>query len=216
MVTDLSVDRAVEKGEARHEQNDMGVGAQQRRDIAEHLIDTAKDWEDANAEVIKMQDEYMASLARTTEATAAAAASHNGQVEGMAGPWHALKGAVNQAAAAIKLAMPKDMDWGTAYAHAGAAGLMKHPGMGGLMPTNFYKGFAGGTDGYENFGSGTPVMLHGWEKVTPRGAGNGGDTIHVNVSGVLLSNNPAARDELRRFIGETLTDGIKRSRKFSY
>lgn len=30
-------------------------------------------------------------------------------------------------------------------------------------------GYATGTDGYENFGAGTPVMLHGWEKVTPLG-----------------------------------------------
>ncbi|HXG69526.1 MAG TPA: hypothetical protein VNJ04_02825 [Gemmatimonadaceae bacterium] len=34
-------------------------------------------------------------------------------------------------------------------------------------------GFAGGTRGYQNFGSGTPVMLHGWEKVTPLGKDSG-------------------------------------------
>lgn len=41
-------------------------------------------------------------------------------------------------------------------------------------------GFATGTNGYQNFGTGTPVMLHGWEKVTPKGkveGANTGDTI---------------------------------------
>jgi TP901 family phage tail tape measure protein len=46
-------------------------------------------------------------------------------------------------------------------------------------------GYKYGTDGYENFGKGTLAMLHGWEKVTPRGAqeemGRGRQTIIIEV-----------------------------------
>jgi len=53
--------------------------------------------------------------------------------------------------------------------------------------------YATGTRGYEYFGSGKLVRLHGWEKVTPltssasASAGGGGLTIHVN--------NPSVRDD---------------------
>lgn len=40
----------------------------------------------------------------------------------------------------------------------------KDPVTGRTLP-----GYKTGTEGYEYFGSGTPVMLHGWEKVTPFG-----------------------------------------------
>lgn len=38
---------------------------------------------------------------------------------------------------------------------------------------------------------------------------------NVNVSGVLLSNNPSAREELRSFMSEIIGDGVKLSRKIS-
>lgn len=42
-------------------------------------------------------------------------------------------------------------------------------GLPGGIPTPTLPQFSEGTHGYQNFGAGTPVMLHGWEKVTPLG-----------------------------------------------
>src|SRR3990167_3783308 len=51
--------------------------------------------------------------------------------------------------------------------------------------------FAGGTDGYQWFGSGTPALLHGWEKVTPLGKDGGGVTL---APGAIVINYPIASD----------------------
>jgi hypothetical protein len=52
-------------------------------------------------------------------------------------------------------------------------------------PGGGLEGFQHGTDGYRNFGAGTPVMLHGWEAVVPREA--------ASTAGVpLLGSGPAA------------------------
>ncbi|HXG69670.1 MAG TPA: hypothetical protein VNJ04_03550 [Gemmatimonadaceae bacterium] len=56
-------------------------------------------------------------------------------------------------------------------------------------------GFATGTDGYQNFGAGTPVMLHGWEKVTPKGSGGGdGTIINVHVNAPVANPAQAGRE----------------------
>src|SRR3990167_987122 len=66
--------------------------------------------------------------------------------------------------------------------------------------------FAGGTDGYQWFGSGTPALLHGWEKVTPLGKDGGGVTL---APGAIVINYPIASDaralqELARLVGRAL------------
>ncbi|HXG70386.1 MAG TPA: hypothetical protein VNJ04_07215 [Gemmatimonadaceae bacterium] len=62
------------------------------------------------------------------------------------------------------------------------------PDFSGFGPS--LPGFTGGTNGYQNFGSGTPVMLHGWEKVTPLGrSGSAGGGISVQI------NNPVVREQ---------------------
>lgn len=59
-------------------------------------------------------------------------------------------------------AIPRHVDVEVDYHENGRPG-----GDGGGDPNA--PGFAGGTQGYRYFGSGTMVKLHGWEKVTPRG-----------------------------------------------
>lgn len=185
-----------------------------------------KAWEDQSAflaeqaaEQTKTLDAYVADLHKTKDDTV-------GAVDTMSGAWRRY----GQAAAdAIKVAVPRDFDWAGAYR---AAGLFTQDISGALSGSTFgmartfstpmrsggaIPGFAGGTNGFQDFGSGTLVTLHGREKVTPWGADEGGGAVvNVNVSGVLLSNNPAAKEELRRYIDDSVTTGIKRSRKFSY
>jgi hypothetical protein len=118
-------------------------------------------------------------------------------------------------------------DWIAAYNAAGIgsgsefSGLLAHGGVAAPMgiATGRWRpeGFAGGTDGYQYFGAGTPAILHGWEKVTPKGAGGGegASVVSVNMSGLLISSSPAGREEVRRLVNDTIASGIKRSRKFS-
>jgi hypothetical protein len=57
----------------------------------------------------------------------------------------------------------------------------------GFSPTGSpveLEGYAKGTEGFRNFGRGTPVMLHGWEAVVPResSAGGGGGVFDAVAS----------------------------------
>jgi len=94
---------------------------------------------------------------------------------------------------------------------------------GGFLPPSegAYKmeSYQGGTDGYKNFGAGTPVMLHGWEAVVPReqssgafatvsGGPVGGGVGTINVGGITLA--PATVDEawLRRGGARQIADAV--------
>lgn len=71
---------------------------------------------------------------------------------------------------------------------------------GNLSGDSGLPGYANGTNGYEYFGAGTKVMLHGWEKVTPLGAeGSGSPSLTIHI------HNPSVRDD--RDIDE-LTEAI--------
>jgi len=48
--------------------------------------------------------------------------------------------------------------------------------------------YATGTDGYVNFGKGTPVMLHGWEAVVPKGDSASLATV---AGGAMAAGSPA-------------------------
>jgi len=65
-------------------------------------------------------------------------------------------------------------------------------------------GFAEGTNGYQNFGAGTPVMLHGWEAVVPRGEAAPGTTIVINAQGALF-DSPSDLQRLADRVNEALT-----------
>lgn len=58
-------------------------------------------------------------------------------------------------------------------------------------PTIPMEGYQEGTHGFKNFGSGTPVMLHGWEAVVPREESTGGAAF-ATVQGGGLAVTPAA------------------------
>jgi hypothetical protein len=177
------------------------------------LIDNTATWETELQTQQQLQDENDARIAASIAETARQQKEASDQ---MVGGWRAVTAAK---AEAFQLNVPKGFSFTKAYRDAGLF-VSERGGelMGAHTPFTDYPSFASGTDGYQNFGTGTPAMLHGWEKVTPLGAAEGGGAggaVVVNVSGVLLSNNPAAREELRRFVSETLTDSLKRSRKFS-
>ncbi len=55
------------------------------------------------------------------------------------------------------------------------------PGGGEAPEVPGENSFAGGTNGYRNFGSGQWVKLHGWEKVTPMGRESGPVVVEVPV-----------------------------------
>ena len=85
---------------------------------------------------------------------------------------------------------------------------------GATQPLQSYQG---GTDGFKNFGAGTPVMLHGWEAVVPRGEANatvssGGasplaaaaPTVIVNAQGAFF-DTPDSLQRLAEKVSTALT-----------
>jgi hypothetical protein len=85
------------------------------------------------------------------------------------------------------------------------------------------EGFQGGTDGFRNFGKGTPVMLHGWEAVIPREAasqgggalpaGGGGPTIIINAQGAFF-DTPESQQRLADKVSAALTSKYGLSNKY--
>jgi hypothetical protein len=65
-------------------------------------------------------------------------------------------------------------------------------------------GFANGTNGFQNFGAGTPVMLHGWEKVTPLSGGSAGGPAQVIR---VYSTLQVGRRQLGETVSEVLLGG---------
>lgn len=66
------------------------------------------------------------------------------------------------------------------------------------------------------------VGEQGPELFQPRSSGNivpngqlGNTTIHINMSGLLLANNQGAKEDMKRYITEIISDGMMRSRKVS-
>ena len=80
------------------------------------------------------------------------------------------------------------------------------------LPGVVGKRFAGesfqhGTDGFQNFGSGTPAMLHGWEAVVPRGQGApaaAGTSIVINAQGAFF-DTPDSLQRLANKVSDALT-----------
>jgi hypothetical protein len=75
------------------------------------------------------------------------------------------------------------------------------------------EGYQHGTNGFRNFGAGTPVMLHGWEAVVPMdessagsggvGGGVGGTTVNVDARGAFFST-PGDEQRLALVIEQAL------------
>ena len=120
-----------------------------------------------------------ASEQRIAEMGAKVPAEHGQMTNTMIGHWKQYQAAAD---AAIKISVPPGFDWTGAYRTAGGgAGMIAHGSIGGILQAPSMRSFQRGTHGYENFGSGTPAMLHGWEKVTPRGSGGEGVTVNVAI-----------------------------------
>jgi hypothetical protein len=69
-----------------------------------------------------------------------------------------------------------------------------------------FPGFAGGTHGqFLDFGAGTPVMLHGRERVMTEseGRGGGGDTININMAGAFVG--AGAEREMEALISKSIS-----------
>jgi hypothetical protein len=113
--------------------------------------------------------------------------------------------------------MPRSVDVDVTYRTRGTIGMAE-----GL------EGFARGTDGFQNFGAGTPVMLHGWEAVVPRdqavpgllsggGGASSGDTaivINVNAQGAFF-DTPGSLQQLASKVEDALNarHGLTRKRR---
>ena len=46
-------------------------------------------------------------------------------------------------------------------------------------------------------------------------AQNKGTTVNVHMGGMLISSNPAAESEMRRWVQDAVFEGVRSSRKFS-
>jgi len=78
------------------------------------------------------------------------------------------------------------------------------------------EGFARGSGGFRDFGAGTPVMLHGVERVVPRGEDAGGSQVSVNVNAQgAFFDTPVSRQRLAELIRASVGDELRRTRRLN-
>jgi hypothetical protein len=116
-------------------------------------------------------------------------------------PSAAEKGAagIQNAFASRKVTIPVEYDYGdgppTAHPHAAPE-------------------YARGTDGFVNFGKGTPVILHGWEAVVPRDAANatvtGGGAATALGGGMMTVIVEADGRQLSRIVAPFIPGEVRR------
>jgi len=158
-------------------------------------------WSDTFKESIAYADEAAELTAKALEAQAAgAAAATSGFQQTTA--------AAREAAAAIAILVPLGTSITEAYRDAGlfvndAASPLQGKGVR-RSGTHAALSFANGSNGYQDFGSGTPAMLHGVEKVVPLGkSGGDGATVHITVNASGL-DSPAARQAIADQIDQVM------------
>jgi hypothetical protein len=127
--------------------------------------------------------------------------------------------------------MPRNIDVGVSYVDPGFERTHEVRVLYNTDGRTEIPGFASGTEGFQNFGAGTPVMLHGWEAVIPRdqtsampgllsGAAGGasvGETsivINVNAQGAFFET-PGSLQQLASKVEEALSarHGLKNKRR---
>jgi hypothetical protein len=107
-------------------------------------------------------------------------------------------------------------------AEAAAAAALKtmedaYTASGGTDLEGFKKGVSTGIGGEPSGPGGLAPFVGLKPSVFSAGGVNapGASNVTVNMSGMLVSNNPAAKEELRGFVNDLVAEGLKRSRKVS-